>query len=401
MFCSSRSPSHGLGRRAAALQRAVLPGLMVVCLPVLLAQTPGPSDRDRAAAAAKRTEDRLRGLQREADALAAQERTVLVDLRKLELERQISVEQLARIERDRMDVQHKLDEAENRAAALAQEAAAQLPDVEARLEQLYKMGRAGYWRLLLNVDDLQALGRAYRTASAITEIDRARVREHYATLDALARERKALQERAEEIARLQAEALRARTAADKAVAGRTALVASIDARRDLNAQLVGELTAAQQRLQASLAQIESGRPAAATPLPLRPFRGDLPWPVAGRVLRAFGRQPTSRFGTAIVRNGMEIGAEEGQPVRNIHEGSVAFADQFEGYGNLVIVDHGARAYSLYGYLGAVGAVRGQRIDPQAVVGTVGRNPAGNSALYFELRVDGTAVDPLQWLKKRP
>ena len=59
---------------------------------------------------------------------------------------------------------------------------------------------------------------------------------------------------------------------------------------------------------------------------------------------------------------MEIGAAEGQPVRNIHEGSVAFADQFEGYGNLVIVDHGARAYSLYGYLGSVGAVRGQRID---------------------------------------
>ncbi len=401
MFCSHRSPIRGLRRRAAALRWVVLPGLVIVCLPVLFAQTPGSSDRDRAAAAAKRTEDRLRGLQREADALAAQERTVLIDLRKLELERQISIEQLARIERDRMDVQHKLDEAENRAATLAQEAAAQLPDVEARLEQLYKMGRAGYWRLLLNVDDLQALGRAYRTASAITEIDRGRIREHYATLDALARERKALQERAAEIARLQAEALRARAAADKAVAGRTALVASIDARRDLNAQLVGELTAAQQKLQSSLAQIESGRAAVATPLPLRPFRGDLPWPLAGRVLRAFGRQPTSRFGTAVVRNGMEIGAGEGQPVRNIHEGSVAFADQFEGYGNLVIVDHGARAYSLYGYLGTVGAVRGQRIDPQAVVGTVGRNPAGNSALYFELRVDGTAVDPLQWLKKRP
>ncbi len=395
MFYSSRSPIRGLQRRAL-----VLP-VVVVCLPVLFAQTPGSSDRDRAAAAAKRTEDRLRGLQREADALAAQERTVLVDLRKLELERQISIEQLARIERDRMEVQHKLDEAENQAATLAQEAAAQLPDVEARLEQLYKMGRAGYWRLLLNVDDLQALGRAYRTASAITEIDRARVREHYATLDALARERKGLQERAEEIARLQTEALRARAALDKAVAGRTALVASIDVRRDLNAELVGELTAAQAKLQSSLAQIESGRPATATPLPLRPFRGDLPWPVAGRVLRAFGRQPTSRFGTAIVRNGMEIGAEEGKPVRNIHEGSIAFADQFEGYGNLVIVDHGARAYSLYGYLGTVGAVRGQRIDLQAVLGTVGRNPAGNSALYFELRVDGNAVDPLQWLKKRP
>jgi septal ring factor EnvC (AmiA/AmiB activator) len=198
---------------------------------LITAQTPTP-DRDRAAAAAKRTEDRLRALQREADALAAQERTVLVDLRKLEVERQISIEQLNRIEREQADVQRKLDAAESRAAALAQAAATQLPDVEARLEHLYKMGRAGYWRLLLNVDDLQALGRAYRTASTLTEIDRARVQEYYATLDALALERKALQARAEEIARLQAEAVRARAAAEKAVAARTALVNAIDARRE-------------------------------------------------------------------------------------------------------------------------------------------------------------------------
>ena len=367
-----------------------------------LAQAPPPGDRERAAAAAARTEERLRALQREADALAAQERTVLVELRKLELDRQISIEQLAKIERDRGDVQRKLDAAEVRAAALAQSAAAQLPDVETRLVQLYKMGRVGYWRLLLNVDDLQTLGRAYRTASMLTAIDRARVAEHYATLDALAQERKALHEQASHIATLQAEAARARTAAEKAVAARTALVSSIDARRDLTAQLMGELQAAQQKLQTSITQMEAGPgAAAAAPLPLRLFQGDLPWPARGTVVRRFGRQPSSRFGTAVVRNGMEIGAPEGQPVRSVHEGTVAYADPFEGYGNLVIVDHGGRAYSLYGYLGALGTSRGTRIEAGTVVGTAGRNPAGNSALYFELRVDGSAVDPLQWLKKQP
>jgi septal ring factor EnvC (AmiA/AmiB activator) len=400
MFTRPPTFDRSFDGRIRLARRLAAPFCVALLYSLIHAQPP-QSDRDRAAAAAKRTEDRLRGLQREADALAAQERTVLVELRKLELERQISVEQLNKIERERTEVQKRLDVAESRAAALAQAAATQLPDVEARLEHLYKMGRAGYWRLLLNVDDLQALGRAYRTASTLTEIDRARVQEYYATLDALARERKALQDRAEEITGLQAEAVRVRAAAEKAVAARTALVSAIDARRDLNAELAGELQAAQEKLQASLTQIDAGRSATVTPLPLRPFQGDLPWPTPGRVLRPFGRQPTSRFGTAIVRNGMEIDAQEGQPVRSIHEGTVAFADQFEGYGNLVIVDHGARAYSLYGYLSSAGATRGQRLDPQAVVGTVGRNPGGNPALYFELRVDGTAVDPLQWLKKRP
>ena len=49
---------------------------------------------------------------------------------------------------------------------------------------------------------------------------------------------------------------------------------------------------------------------------------------------------------------------------------------------------------------ALGVSRGQRLDAQAAVGTGGLNPAGNPALYFELRVDGAAVDPLQWLKKQ-
>jgi septal ring factor EnvC (AmiA/AmiB activator) len=362
-------------------------------------QTPAPQERDRAAAAAKRAEDRLQTLRKEADALAAQQRTLLADLRRLELERQISVEQLAKVERESKDLQRQLDAAEAKAAVLAETAAAQLPDIEARLVQLYKMGRAGYWRLLLSVDDLQAIGRTYRTVSTLNAIDRARVNEHYATLDALARERKTLQERATQLEALAAEAARARAAADRAVAARAALVDSIDARRDLNAQLTGELQDAQAKLQASMSQIEGGR-AAPPALALRLFQGDLPWPVRGPVLRPFGRQPSSRFGTAIVRNGMEIGVPEGQPVRTVHEGTVAFADPFEGYGNLVIVDHGARAYSLYGYLGALGVNRGQHLDAQAAVGTGGRNPAGNPALYFELRVDGAAVDPLQWLKKQ-
>jgi septal ring factor EnvC (AmiA/AmiB activator) len=374
---------------------------LAVLATALGAQTPVPSERERVDAAAKRTADRLRALQRESDALAAQERTLLADLRKLEVDRQIAIENLARIERDLTATSKKLDDAETRAAELARMAAAQLPDVEARLVQLYKLGRAGYWRLLLNVDDLQALARAYRTASTLTAIDRARVAEHYATLDALALERKTLHARTKELEGLKAEASRARTALDKAVSGRTTLVEAIDQRRDLNAQLMSELQSAQQKLQASIAQIEAGRGGGVTALPLLPFQGDLPWPARGKVIRRFGRQASSRFGTAINRNGMEIEVTEGQPVRSIHEGTVAFSDQFEGYGNLIIVDHGNRAYSLYGFLESLEASRGARVDAGTPVGTSGRNPNGNSALYFELRVDGTAVDPLQWLKKQP
>jgi septal ring factor EnvC (AmiA/AmiB activator) len=232
----------------------------------------------------------------------------------------------------------------------------------------------------------------------MTAIDRARVNEYYSTLDALARERKALHARAEEIAALQAKATQARAALDKAVAARAALVKSIDARRDLNAQLVSELQAAQQRLQASVAQMDSGRSGAPI-LPLRPFQGELPWPAEGTVSRRFGRS-SSANGTSVSRNGMDLSVPEGQPVRSVHEGTVVYAEPFSGYGNLVIVDHGGRSYSLYGYLASVDVTRGTRVEARTELGTAGRDPGGNPAVYFELRVDGAAVDPLQWLKKQ-
>jgi septal ring factor EnvC (AmiA/AmiB activator) len=377
----SRSSTRRL--RSAIVLAAVLGA-------AVMAQTPAPR---KPQTPAQRAAERIRSLQREAEALVAQESQLLVELRKLELERQIKVEEVNDIDRRQRETAHQLEDAAARADALRLIADADRPDVEARLVQLYKLGRAGYWRLLLDVDDIRLVGRVYRTAAAMTHLDRERVQAHKRTLDALAKEQTTLQARAKELAALEAQATRARNALDRAVQQRTTLVASIDQRRDLNAQWIGELEAAQQRLQTSIAQLDGSS------LPFRPFQGVLPWPARGAIASRFGRQPSSRFGTSIVRNGIEIDIADGQPVRTVHEGVVAFADQFTGYGNLVIVEHGEGAFSLYGHLGAMEVQKGAQVDALAVLGRSGRNPNGVPALYFELRVDGKPVDPLQWLQK--
>jgi murein hydrolase activator len=190
----------------------------------------------------------------------------------------------------------------------------------------------------------------------------------------------------------------ARAAADRAVAARNALIARIDTRRDLNAQLAGELQVASERLQQQVANMAAGRPVEAVAVPLAPFRGALEWPAAGRVTGRFG-QP-ARPGSPAVRNGIEIGAPEGAAVQAVHAGTVSFADPFSGFGNLVIVDHGGNNFTLYGYLGSTGVARGDAVDAGTELGRVGTAPAGPAALYFEVRIDGRSVDPVQWLKAR-
>jgi septal ring factor EnvC (AmiA/AmiB activator) len=354
-------------------------------------------ERGAADAMARRVNDRVRALQAEADRLALQVRTLLGDLRQLELQRDIAAEEEKTAAAAVMQAQRGLEQSTARLSALEQQRISQLPDLKTRLVDIYKRGRGGYARLAFDVQGLREFARAMRAVSALTTINEQRMAEHRRTVAELHQQRDALEQRTRELERAAQEAERARFAAQRAVAAREALITEIDQRRDLNAQLAGELAVAAQRLQQQLASLATGRSAEPVAIPIASFRGALDWPVAGRVTSAFGA-PARPGGVA--RNGVEIGAPEGTPVTAVHPGAVDYADAFSGFGNLVILDHGGNYYSLYGYLGSLEVMRGQRIDAGTELGRVGTAPAGPAALYFELRVDGRSVDPLQWLKPR-
>ena len=85
-------------------------------------------------------------------------------------------------------------------------------------------------------------------------------------------------------------------------------------------------------------------------------------------------------------------------MRAVHGGTIGYADAFTGFGNLVIVEHGGNNFSVYGYLSSIAVARGDSVETGAELGHVGLAPAGPPALYFEMRIDGKSVDPLQWLK---
>lgn len=374
-------------------------GLAIVCLVLVVGAAHPSAGVQTPQTAAQRVAERLRSLQQEADALASREKTLLNELRKLELERQIKAEALAAVEQDLTSTQEQLAGAVARAAALREAAQAQQPEIETRLLRLYKMGRAGYWRLLLDVEDLQSMGRAYRTASALTQLDMDRVKRHQQTLESLDRERRELEARAAQMNALKGQAAAARTALERAVASRAAMVASIEQRRDLTERFKTELESAHARLQGAVAQPGG---AGTILVPIRPFRGQIPWPAEGIVTGRFGRQRVGQLaGINVTRNGIDLSVSEGRPVAAVHEGVVTFAGPFTAYGNLVIVDHGGGAHTLYGHLASHSVNKGDRVSAGSQVGRSGRNQAGNPALYFELRIDGQPVDPLQWLRKQP
>lgn len=125
--------------------------------------------------------------------------------------------------------------------------------------------------------------------------------------------------------------------------------------------------------------------------------GGLSWPVSGSLLAAFGgRLPDGRRS-----DGVLIAAAAGTAVKAVADGTVVFADWMTGYGNILIIDHGNGYMSLYAHndslLRAAGdAVR--RGDALAAVGSSGGQE--RPALYFELRRNGTPVNPSGWLTRQ-
>jgi septal ring factor EnvC (AmiA/AmiB activator) len=374
----------------ASLTRLVAPGVVLV-LAVSAAARQAP-DRDE-----RRVADRIHALQQEAERLAAQSRTLVGELQKLEVERQLRAAEAAQTEAERTAAEHTLKEAADRLAALEAQREAQLPDLKTQLVDLYKRGHRGYASILFGGGDIRDLARATRAIAALASMNARRLAEHRQTIEALQREQARLEQATKDLQARGAAAEEARAAADRAVAARTALAARIDTRRDLTAQYVGELQVAYERLQQQVGSAAGGNDAAT--VPIGPFRGALDWPAAGPVRARFG-QTANRLGGSAVRNGIEIAAPEGTPVHAVHGGTVAFADTYPGFGTLVIVDHGSNNYSLYGYLASTSVTRGDAVAGGAELGRVGTPPGGTPALYFEMRIDGRSVDPLQWLKMR-
>jgi septal ring factor EnvC (AmiA/AmiB activator) len=221
-----------------------------------------------------------------------------------------------------------------------------------------------------------------------------------------ARRREALarivaQERSEALLREVAEARREATSRERSARERLVqrrnLVASLRTRAAREEKAAAELRAAAAHLEDTLRRMPVSPPAArGSGL----VRGSTPRPLAGRVRARFGRQVDREFKTTTLRTGIEIEAPAGTPVPAIAAGRVLFAGWFRGYGQMVILDHGGGDLSVSGYLDEVHVVAGDSVAAGQPIGSVGETgSASGPGLYFEIRHDGKAVDPMLWLAK--
>ena len=140
--------------------------------------------------------------------------------------------------------------------------------------------------------------------------------------------------------------------------------------------------------------------AAATPAPAGgpATTAQMGWPVRGRASSEFGPRVHPVTGARRDHQGLDIAAPTGTPIAAAAAGRVTFAGQQRGYGNIVIVDHGNGIETRYAHQNAIGVSTGETISAGQRLGTVGSTGLSTGPhLHFEVRRDGAAVDPRQFL----
>jgi septal ring factor EnvC (AmiA/AmiB activator) len=268
-------------------------------------------------------------------------------------------------------------------------------ELEARLVAIYKWNAVGGRGAILHAQDVQQALFARRGLARVAEHD-ASLFDRYVKSRA---EREARREDAEVAVEELREARRAfegqEELARRETVERRNLVSLLRSRAARESKAAAELREAAARLERALSDLPRG---ARAPAGRGLARGGLPWPVAGPVRAGFGRQRDPEFGTETVRNGIEIQAERGVPVRAVAPGRVLFAGWFRGYGQVVILDHGDAKLTVSGYLEEVAVEAGEEVAGGQVIGQVGDTGSlRGPGLYFELRDAGRAVDPKRWL----
>ena len=366
----------------------------------------GPADADHTRLSsldARIAEARSReaALQGEIDSLASRIRRLEADAGDVSA-RLASLEDDLRLRQRRLDVTNALFAAQSeRLGFLQRQEILARVRLERRLIAIYEEHEPSTIEIVLTagsfgdaMDSLELVDAvAAQDQRLADEVRLGRVRTHAARVRT-AHARKALRSEIRIVTyrRDQAAVLRDRLARSRqGLSGaRTDRLRTLRATQDSESEWLAEAAALRRANAAVASSIIAAQPAA--PPPAQASSSGLIWPVGGPITSPYGM----RWGS--LHPGIDIGAGMGTPIRAAADGTVVLASYDGGYGNLIVIDHGNGIATAYAHQSQLAAGVGQHVSQGQVIGFVGSTGFSTGPhLHFEVRVNGSAVDPLGYL----
>ncbi|RPI97968.1 MAG: hypothetical protein EHM31_12615 [Candidatus Aminicenantes bacterium] len=387
----------------------VVPALIMVGVLLAVAGEPRPVPPPQSQSVSDfeqrltRINGQIKDLKARLDSEARKESSILTSLARINLNKSIVERELAarnvELERGRADLAVIQTNIRTIRAGIDRER----ESIERTLVTLYKFGRVDFFQFLLQARDIETYASESKHLALLARGQDDLVAGYMASLEELRAAESALESKQTDLAEMARAANLKRRELDTEARKSATLVQEIRRNRTTYQQTLKELSESAEELQKLMNKIISQEwvlPAAWVPLYER--KGKLAWPLEGRIITPFGFEKHPDFKTVVMNKGIEISpAKDKSLILSVHPGKVVYADYFQGYGNLLIVDHGMTYYTLYGHCSEFLAAVGDMVrasQPVAVVGDTGS--LKGECLYFEVRYKTKALDPLQWLRRR-
>jgi septal ring factor EnvC (AmiA/AmiB activator) len=307
----------------------------------------------------------------------------------------------------RAAAQGELGALTRRSSELEAEIASRQDSLGRLLTSRYLDGEQSSLKLLFSGEDPGRIARELYYYSHLSRAQAEFIRELGSSRERLRALEAGAREKSAELSAIESAARKERGALLKEQAERRGVLERVSAQLSEQRRQVKHLERDESRL-ARLVE-ELGRVIAAIPLlrndkvpepggaagPLAGLKRGLRLPIKGELTNRFGAQ---RASGGPPWKGLFIRSPSGQEVRSVAPGRIVFSDWLRGFGNLLIIDHGRGYLTIYGNNESVLKQVGDEVGAGDAVATVGAS-GGNmeSGLYFEIRHEGKAFDPMRWV----
>jgi septal ring factor EnvC (AmiA/AmiB activator) len=356
---------------------------------------------DSSAAQLERVRQRLQLLQEDIGRTQQTRRDARQQLASIERKVSDTANRIRRANQDVAGKESRLRKLKDDKHALQRRLGAQQDALARQVRASYVVGRQDYLKLLLNQEEPGEVG---RVLTYYRYFDSARARQIEGInqeLDELNQVETAIADEVRALAELKDRLAAQRRVLVAMQTERRGILDGIDSElRDKERQLVRlrdderQLMELLERLRSEFADIPAD---VNQGIRFARLKGKLPLPARGRILVQYG---APRGAGQSRSQGVVIGSDEGDDVRAVAPGRVAFADWLYGYGMVLILEHGDGYMSLYANSESLAKEVGDWTEAGEIVASVG-NTGGrrDAALYFEIRHNGKPQNPARWFKK--
>jgi murein hydrolase activator len=369
-----------------------LAALLLLCIVFPVHSQTGTSDLER-------IRGEITRLRRKLEDVRAQTRTAERELEEVGIELDIRTREL----QIAVDLQRQIEQEQQNVAAqvgeVGQRIVRQREFLRHRLAALYRLGGLSYLRLLMSIDERRNPIEAMSMLSYMVARDSRAVAAFQDTRAQLEARTADLALKSRRVADVRRTVEQRRAAVSATHVQRQRMVASLRTAGSTSERQISELEEKAKRLERLLDFLSKQQAGVVAKVDVRSYQGALSWPAQGKIIEQFGLQRNAKFSTVTFNNGMKIAAQPGAEVHSVFVGTVLFSQWFKGYGNLIILDHGNRVFSLYGNLKSPSVAVGDRINAGQTIAGVGESEEAKSGyLYFEIRRDNKPENPQKWLR---